>query len=137
MTDRSIDFLKASRQDASDLRPKADSPLQQLLDGALPLADAARLLPGRPHPSTVWRWRKKGVRGIKLETLQIGGRVWVTRSAIADFLTALSGARAASGAEPLVKQPIYEPRRRPSETHSRLAAAGLIKVEPTNDRPQR
>ncbi len=68
-----------------DHRPQSANGPEELLPDALSLAQASRLLPGRPHPSTLWRWRKKGVRGIKLKTVQIGGRVWVTRSAIADF----------------------------------------------------
>ncbi|NES24858.1 MAG: DUF1580 domain-containing protein, partial [Symploca sp. SIO3E6] len=28
----------------------------------------------RPHPSTAWRWTKRGVAGVKLETKVLGGR---------------------------------------------------------------
>jgi len=40
----------------------------------LSLLDAAKQLPGRPHVSTLYRWRIRGVRGVRLETVLVGGR---------------------------------------------------------------
>ena len=37
-------------------------------------------------PSTIWRWRqKKGVRGRRLETVKLGGRVMTSLAAIQRF----------------------------------------------------
>ena len=74
------------KQDDSE---RSEDALDEILDEPLTLSEAARLLPGKPHPSTLWRWRRKGVRGVKLRTLSVGGRPWVTRAAIADFLSAV------------------------------------------------
>ncbi len=49
------------------------------------LAEATRILPGRPSISTLWRWRHKGVGGRRLETVRIGGKRFTSREAIARF----------------------------------------------------
>jgi hypothetical protein len=38
-----------------------------------------------PHPSTLWRWGLKGVRGVKLEILRIGGRIVTSMEAVERF----------------------------------------------------
>lgn len=41
----------------------------------VPINQAARLFPGRrPHVSTLWRWAQRGVRGVKLVIVRVGGR---------------------------------------------------------------
>ena len=52
----------------------------------LTMTEAARLLPGRPHVSTLWRWRSKGVNGVRLDTVKCGGKRWTSREAIARFV---------------------------------------------------
>ena len=53
-------------------------------------AQACRLLPKKPAPSTLWRWRKKGVRvngrTIKLACIRSGGKWLTTATAFAEFL---------------------------------------------------
>lgn len=61
----------------------------------LPLASAARRLPrlrgGRPvSPSTLWRWATKGLRGIKLETIKVGGTTCTSMEALRRFFAAIS-----------------------------------------------
>jgi hypothetical protein len=51
----------------------------------LTLAEASNLLPGRPSVATLWRWRKKGVRGRILTSVTIGGRVYVTIASLEKF----------------------------------------------------
>ena len=52
----------------------------------LTLAAAAREVPGRSgrgvSVSTVWRWTLRGVRGVKLETLMVGGIRHTSREAL-------------------------------------------------------
>lgn len=44
----------------------------------LPVADAlAKRLPKRPSPETIWRWRTRGVNGVKLKAKRCG-RCWMT-----------------------------------------------------------
>lgn len=57
----------------------------------IPLNAAAKLFPvgpnGRhPRPSTLWRWRLKGVRGVRLACWYVGTKVYTTRQAVDDFL---------------------------------------------------
>jgi len=57
------------------------------------LSEAARTLPGGPvHVSTVHRWRLKGVRGIRLETILRGGVRFTTDEAINRFFAASTAA---------------------------------------------
>jgi hypothetical protein len=39
------------------------------------------------HPATVWRWVLQGVRGRKLQSVLIGGRRWVFKSDLDEFLS--------------------------------------------------
>ena len=61
---------------------------------SIELLDLERLLPrgrnGRPvHPQTVLRWVRRGVHGVRLEAVKLGGR-WVTsRAALNEFIQAL------------------------------------------------
>ena len=57
----------------------------------IPFSKAAGHIPGRPHVSTLHRWRLDGVRGAKLETFLVGGRRFTTQEAIARFLGHLNG----------------------------------------------
>lgn len=65
---------------------------------ALSLADAARAVPPidgkRPHVSTLWRWCRKGVRGVRLEYVRLGHRIVTTEEAIARFAHRLADADA-------------------------------------------
>ena len=56
------------------------------------LAEAAKGLPGRPHISTLHRWRTRGVAGIKLRTLKVGGRRVVEVAELHRFIEATAAA---------------------------------------------
>lgn len=79
----------------------------------LPLSEAAKMLPGRPHVSTLHRWRLHGVKGVKLETLLLGGRRFVSSASIARFAAATTAA--ADGQPP--------PARTPKQRERAIAAA--------------
>lgn len=51
----------------------------------LTLSEAAALLPGHPSVATLWRWRTKGARGRRLESIAIGGKVYTSSEAIQRF----------------------------------------------------
>ena len=56
-------------------------------DHLLPVPSAIEKATGyRPHPTTCTRWTRKGVRGVKLETVQVGGRPRTTEQAVLDFI---------------------------------------------------
>ena len=68
--------------------------MQFLLDESiLSLRDAAKMLgtkaDSRPiHLSTLIRWRTRGLRGVRLEAIRIGGRWFTSREAVVRFVSA-------------------------------------------------
>ena len=56
----------------------------------IPIKQAPKEFPNRPHVSTVWRWISRGSRNVKLATVLIGGQRYTTRQAIQDFIEATS-----------------------------------------------
>ena len=67
-------------------------------DPLLTLPEVAALMPRRSggkkmSTSTLWRWAKRGSRGVFLRTVAVGGRVYVPRSAIEDFIAQRSAVR--------------------------------------------
>ncbi|MEE8104221.1 MAG: DUF1580 domain-containing protein [Planctomycetota bacterium] len=56
----------------------------------LKLSDASRLV-GK-HVATIYRWTTAGVRGVVLETLQVGGTRCTTHEALQRFCELLTGA---------------------------------------------
>lgn len=67
-------------------------------DQPLSIPDAAeflgKLTGQKPHVSTLWRWCLKGCKGVKLESICIGGKRFVTAAAIEKFVEASTTARA-------------------------------------------
>jgi hypothetical protein len=64
----------------------------------IPIAEAARLVPGRPHLATLHRWIARGCRGIRLESILVGGRRFTSREAIARFIQGTSAQRDSTSA---------------------------------------
>lgn len=60
------------------------SPLGLLAEDVLSLSEAARILD--VHVATIHRWRTRGLSGIHLETLRVGGKVVTSREALTRFL---------------------------------------------------
>jgi hypothetical protein len=77
-----------------DLRPtkKVPAMIDAQSEQLIPLTQAAKSLPGRPHVATLWRWRTAGLRGIRLETLLCGGRRMTSREALARFFARVTSA---------------------------------------------
>lgn len=61
-------------------------PIDTNTETAVPFLDAPKHIPGRPHISTLHRWRLAGVRGRRLETFLSGGRRFTSLEAIERFL---------------------------------------------------
>lgn len=83
---------------------------------------ATREVPGRPHVSTVWRWINRGVRGVKLETVMVGGRRFTSREAIARFNERIT---AAATGEPLPVRTTKQRSRDIEQARRELAEAGI------------
>ncbi len=86
----------------------------------LSLSQAVKALPyvdgKRPHISTIWRWARKGLRGIHLEYVRLGHRVCTSEEALNRFANRLAEAdppiEVKSG--PLLKTPVTNAARRRS-----------------------
>jgi hypothetical protein len=65
-----------------------------------PLSHARDHVHSRPSPATAWRWALKGIRGVKLETVMMGGRRYTSREAVDRFFAGLTEARAAAAPAP-------------------------------------
>jgi hypothetical protein len=100
-------------------------------DSLLSLSQVARSLPpGRAgqlvHPATVLRWIGRGIRRtggsrLKLAGTRIGGRWFVSRQSLSDFITSLSSTEADA---PSLRTPAQ--RRRASERAAeQLGAVGI------------
>ena len=65
-------------------------------ENILSLSDAARALPKvdgkQPHISSLWRWTKHGVRGVRLEHARIGNRIVTSAEALNRFANNLAAA---------------------------------------------
>src|SRR5262245_66623007 len=90
-------------------------------ESLISLPEACRIIPGRPHLATVYRWFQRGVRGgIKLETALVGGRRFTSREAVQRFVDRLSGDRSDA-------LQLRTPRQRQiavEKANAELAAAG-------------
>jgi hypothetical protein len=64
------------------------SKLANEYQNALSINEIAKLVPGRPHTATIWRWITRGVKGRKLASITVGGRRLVTLAALEEFLFA-------------------------------------------------
>jgi hypothetical protein len=84
------------------------------------LTKASADVPGTPHVSTLIRWALRGLKGIKLETVVVGGRRYTSVEAIRRFLARLNEPRSASRA------PLPERRQQEVErAERRLDAEGI------------
>ncbi|MBM4005680.1 MAG: DUF1580 domain-containing protein [Planctomycetes bacterium] len=89
----------------------------------LSLSQAAGSLPGGGvHISTIHRWRLRGVRGVKLETVLRGGTRVTSREALARFFAATTAA--ANGEVPPIRT-IRQRQRAVESARARLAKDGL------------
>src|SRR5688572_21353962 len=61
-------------------------------ESAISLTQATKIIPGRPHISTLWRWSNSSCRGVKLETFNVGARRFTTKEAVARFIAATTAA---------------------------------------------
>jgi hypothetical protein len=90
----------------------------------LPFAQVARRLPsirgGRAvNPATIWRWASHGVRGVKLETIQIGGTSCTSLDALRRFFARLDD----KPESPVVPAPTRD--RRAEQVSAELDLVGI------------
>lgn len=83
-------------------------------ENVVTFSQAVDLLPRRrrgrkAHVSTLYRWATVGCRGVRLETIQIGGTCCTSREALQRFFEALTNNRTNSGGSVV---PFPSPARR-------------------------
>ena len=88
------------------------------------LSAAARILPGRPHVSTLHRWRLRGVQGVKLETIRIGGRRFTSLEALEQFSARVTAAANGESPPALARTPGRR-QRAIAQAECELDAAGI------------
>jgi hypothetical protein len=98
-------------------------PISPMTEELLPFVAAARRLPslraGRPvAPSTLWRWASVGVRGVRLETVCVGGVRCTSVEALQRFIRELSGL-------PQVERPSRGEAAHQAAVERQLASCGV------------
>ena len=89
----------------------------------IPIREIPNHLPGaKPHKATVWRWVLTGVRGVKLETVLVGGRRYTNATAIERFIQATT---AIANGEPVPARTSKQRERAIAAAERELAAAGI------------
>jgi hypothetical protein len=73
-----------------------DTVIDVAVENLVSLRDVPRCIPPRPngkrlHVSAVYRWTLRGLKGIRLETVKIGGTTYTSREAIQRFSDLLTG----------------------------------------------
>ncbi len=94
----------------------------------LTVAQAARLIPGKPHPSAVWRWCRRGIvarNGVRIRMRhgRAGCRIFTTREWMSAYFEALAQADCeALDSEQRAPAPIQRRRGRPRSAAERERA---------------
>ena len=93
----------------------------------LTFGQASKVLPRRRndrnvHTSTLYRW-KDGLRGVRLETIQVGGTLCTSLEALQRFFDRLTD----GGREP--PREVHRSAAREALTQQKLSDAGLIEGE--------
>ena len=92
-------------------------------ENVMPLSEAARTLPGRPAVSSVWRWCQKGIAGVRLESLVVGGRRCVSTESLQRFAERVTAAK--EGKRP-PSRTSRQRQRAVAEAEKTLVEAGIV-----------
>ncbi len=84
--------------------------------------EATKTLPSRPHIATGWRWVYRGCKGIKLETVCIGGRRYTSEEALQRFIERTT---AAANGETIPTRTAKQREKAIAAAERELAAAGI------------
>jgi hypothetical protein len=81
----------------------------------IPLAEVPKYVPTRRggkklHAATAFRWVKDGVRGVKLESLRVGGTLCTSVQALQRFFERLSETDGRADQPPAVRSPAARER---------------------------
>ena len=79
----------------------------------IPIRRLSSLLPGNPTLQSIYRWMH-GIGGVRLETTVIGGRRYVSKEQVQDFI----GKRSQPGTHLRAESPTRKNRRRQKQIES-------------------
>jgi len=90
----------------------------------IPLSHAARFVPNRAggfgiNVSTIWRWKQRGIKGVRLRTQLVGGIVMTKRAWLEEFYAATTAAAGGTATAPKRRDQAIEAAER------ELDAAGI------------
>lgn len=74
------------------------------------------------NPTTVWRWASRGVRGVKLETINVGARRYSSRPAFERFVERTT---AVANGEAIPSRTTRQKEAAISRAEAELAAEGV------------
>jgi hypothetical protein len=86
------------------------------------LTEASKILPGRPHISSLWRWHRRGVRGVRLETLVVAGRRFTSLESLERFTAATT---AAADGQPMPTRTSKQREKAIAAAEAELAREGI------------
>ena len=89
----------------------------------VPVSKIPNHVPGRPHLATCWRWIQRGCRGVKLETVLVGGRRFTSTLALQTFVERTTAA--ADGDSPAIASTPSARRKAHERACAELDAAGI------------
>lgn len=90
----------------------------------LTLNEAAKALQmngSRPHLSTIWRWCRVGIKGIRLDYARVGRRIVTSPDALSRFMNELAAA------DQVVAK--HAPSRKPHDQTPAAQRAGIERAE--------
>ena len=93
-----------------------ESPVTLTQACRLPVFDGTK----RPHPATLSRWTQKGLGGVQLDSIDIGGRRCTSEAALRRFFASLTKAR-----NPIAPRIYVEPASKPNVCLPRSAGVQL------------
>lgn len=99
----------------------------------LTFSEAAKNLPTidgrRAHASTIWRWARKGIQGVKLETLRVGGRFVTSAEALERFSRKLAELPPGAASSSSTRRVATRPRSATQRQHEIERANEYLKKE--------
>lgn len=81
-------------------------------ESLVPVNKIPNHVPDRPHVATCWRWINRGCRGVKLETVLVGGKRYTSLEALQRFVerttAAADGTSTVTASTPSARRKAHE-----------------------------
>lgn len=68
-----------------------NNPLNLMTEDLIGINQVPKQLQNRVHVSTVWRWTNRGIKGVQLETIKLGGKTLTSQQALTRFIQRTRG----------------------------------------------